>query len=203
MNFKDQGIDYPLCWPVGWKRQTYPGTSKFKTSFAVARDQLMRELKLLGVRMPNSWEPPSIIISSNIPLRRDGLPLAGQSNPKDPGVAIYFRYKDKSMVFACDQYKKVEDNLYAVTKTIEAIRGIQRWGASDMMERSFTGFQALPPPRPAKRNWWEVLGVAQYANKGYIKDRYRALAQQYHPDKPGGSAAKMAEINQAYEESQR
>lgn len=195
------GIDaYPLSWPTGWKRTNYRSPSKFKTSFAVARDQLFRELKLMGVRN-SDYAGPKIVLSTNVPLRRDGLPLAGQSNPKDPGVSVFFSYKDKPMVFACDTYLKVEENLYAITKTIEALRGIQRWGASDMMERSFTGFAALPQA-PMKRDWWVVLGVAPHASHDEIKTAYRARAFDNHPDR-GGTTEKMAEVNAAYNEGLR
>jgi hypothetical protein len=194
MTFKEMGIDaYPLCWPEGWKRSATRKRSKFKAAFGFARDSLFRELKLLGVRDYN------VIISSNIPLRRDGIPYAGQSNPKDPGIAVYFRLKDKPMVLACDQYLDATDNLYAITKTVEALRGIERWGASDMMERSFTGFQALPPAQSQK--WWKILNVKESSTLDEVKTSYRDLARVYHPDKMGGSTEMMAKINHAYEEA--
>lgn len=198
-SFSDQGIDaYPLSWPTGWKRTQYKKTSKFKTTFAVARDHLMRELKLMGVN--NSTYNTHIVLSSNVPLRRDGLPLAGQSNPKDPGVAVYFIYKGKPMVFACDTYPKVEDNLHAVTKTVEALRGIERWGASSMMERAFTGFTALPPS--SGTTWWEILQVSQRATEDEIKSAFRRLAKVHHPDQ-GGSEHMMSKLNNAYTEAMK
>lgn len=190
---------YPLNWPSGWKKTSYRKPSKFKTSFAIARDQLFHELKLMGVQ--NTFHQKRIVLSTNVPLRRDGLPLAGQSNPKDPGVAVYFRYKEKDMVFACDTYLKVEENLYAITKTIEAIRGIQRWGASDMMERSFTGFEALPAPaQSVKKEWWDVLCVRRDSSHEVIRAAYLRLAKDNHPDR-GGNEARMAELNKAYEQA--
>jgi len=146
----------------------------------------------------------NIVISSNIPLRRDGLPYAGQAAPSDPGVAVYFVRNKKQMVLACDKFKNVEDNLQAICKTIEALRGIERWGASEMMERSFTGFEALPPPTAAapKRAWWEVLNVPRGSHPDRIKEAYRAQAQVHHPDR-GGDPARMAEVNAAYEEATR
>jgi hypothetical protein len=133
-SFKDISV-FPLTWPVGWTRTETKKRSAFRTTFGKARDELFRELKLLGV---NDW---NVILSSNIPVRRDGLPYSGQANPDDPGIAVYFRYKEKPMVlFACDTYINAVDNLWAITKSIEALRGIKRWGASDMLERSFTGF---------------------------------------------------------------
>lgn len=192
MNFKEMGIDaFPLCWPTGWKRSSSRKRSQFRTPFSRARYELFKELKLLGC---GDW---NVIISSNIPLRRDGLPYAGQANPSDPGVAVYFPLNQRPMVFACDQYVTATDNLYAITKSIEALRGIKRWGASDMMERSFTGFQALPS---AKKNWWEILGVSQQASIEEIKKAWRIKAQENHPDL-GGSHEIMTKINQAYEEA--
>jgi len=191
---------FPLQWPDGWKRTSSRKSSvfKFNSSFGRARDELFHELKLMGV---GDW---NVILSTNVPLRKDGLPYSGQANPQDPGVAVYFKYKNQDMVFACDTYRKVEDNLWAIRKTIEALRGIQRWGASDMMERSFTGFTALPAPAATvKKEWWDVLELRRDASKESIKERYRLLANIYHPDKPNGSTEKMSELNKAYEEGMK
>jgi molecular chaperone DnaJ len=54
----------------------------------------------------------------------------------------------------------------------------------------------------AKRDYYEVLGVAKGAQKDEIKKAYRKLAMQYHPDKnPGDKAAedKFKEASEAYE----
>jgi hypothetical protein len=197
-SFSEQGItSCPLAWPVGWKRTIYKNRSLFKTSFEKARRQVFKELKLMGVPDYN------VILSTNVPLRRDGFPYSGLAQPKDSGVAVYFRYKEKPMVFACDTYTKIEDNLYAVAKTIEALRGIKRWGASDMMERSFSGFQALPAPKPKiKMDWWDVLNIPMASNPEQIRTAYLRLASEYHPDR-GGDPNKMAEINAAYAEARK
>lgn len=185
---------FPLSWPTGWKRTEERKRSAFRTTFGKGRDDLFRNLKLMGV---NDW---NVILSTNIPLRRDGLPYSGQANPDDPGVAIYFKHKDKQMVFACDTYFNVTDNIWAVCKTIEAIRGIQRWGASDMMERAFTGFTALPPPKG--NQWWEILGVPRGSGILSVKAAYRALAIKFHPDS-GGDPSEMVKINQAFEQAEK
>jgi hypothetical protein len=72
------------------------------------------------------------------------LPYAKYKTPDDPGVAVYFELNGRSQVFACDKWDRVEDNLQAIRKTIEAIRGIERWGSSEMLNRIYKGFQALP-----------------------------------------------------------
>ena len=54
----------------------------------------------------------------------------------------------------------------------------------------------------AKRDYYEVLGVAKDAPKDDIKKSYRKLAMQYHPDKnPGDATAedKFKEAAEAYE----
>jgi molecular chaperone DnaJ len=52
----------------------------------------------------------------------------------------------------------------------------------------------------AKRDYYEVLGVATNASKDQIKDSYRKLAMQYHPDrnKSPGAEEKFKEISEAY-----
>lgn len=179
---------YPLAWPDGWDR-TKPWrrqSGKFASNFGKARDFVVSEVKRLGGRY--------VVISSNIPLRQDGLPYAQSREPSDPGIAVYFQKGDKQMVFACDQYDRAWKNLQAIGKTIEAVRGIERWGASDMMERALSAFEALPPPR----DWRSILlfGRNEGVSEADIRERYRELAATRHPDS-GGSNDAMAELNAA------
>jgi molecular chaperone DnaJ len=51
-----------------------------------------------------------------------------------------------------------------------------------------------------KRDYYEVLGVQKGASKDEIKDAYRKLAMQFHPDrnKDAGAEEKFKEISEAY-----
>jgi hypothetical protein len=195
---------YPLQWPAGrkrtdnWRREN----AKFEVTFARARDNIVAEIGRLAGRYPD----PQIVISTNIALRRDGLPLANQRQPDDPGVAVYFLYKKRQMSFACDRWRKIEHNMQAIAKTIEALRGIARWGTGDMLEAAFTGFTALPPPpaagpgaAPAQRTWRDVFGTGVHT-RAQLQEVYRRLAGAYHPDR-GGDPSKMAELNRARDEA--
>ncbi|WP_159053655.1 J domain-containing protein [Variovorax sp. PMC12] len=163
---------------------------------AAARDAAFNEVRLLGGR--------HVVLSTNVPLRQDGKPYANFPRIEDPAAAMYFTYKDKQMCFACDRWTRVEDNIQAIRKTIEALRGIARWGTGDMLQAAFTGFTALPAPIVAgmKRHWREVL---QYGDgrpdAAIIRGCYQRLASLAHPDRAGGSTERMAELNQARDDA--
>lgn len=181
---------FPLHWPQGWPR-TPPGKRKaapFKVTPAQARDEMLRELELLGAR--------SIQISSDQRLNRDGSLSAQRYQLTDPGVAIYFQRKGVDVVLACDQYADLHDNIRAIGKTVEAMRGIERWGASDMLDRAFTGFTALAAPE----QWWQILGVSQTATDAEVYDAWRSKMRTAHPDH-GGTDAEAARLNQARDDA--
>lgn len=185
---------FPLHWPEGWPRTKHPQSSRFDVSFATARDGLMEQIRMLGGRY--------VVLSSNIELRRDGLPYANQPEPADKGVAVYFEWKGKQHVLACDRWNRIKDNMRALEKSVEAMRGIDRWGASTILERSFSAFVALPPAGERKRPWREVFGfpaVSRPDREG-IEIEFRRLAKKHHPD-AGGSPDAMAELNRARDEA--
>lgn len=170
----DTGINsYPLSWPFGKPRAAKPQTSGFKVNLAKARDELMKEIQKLGGKMP--------ILSTNVPVKKDNLPYAGQKEPEDKGVAVYFMLYGRQYCFACDRWNKVGDNIQAARHTIAALRGIERWGTGDMLQAAFTGFAALPNPE----NPYSILGLKEGATSDEVNAAYKALVKEHHPDKGG------------------
>jgi hypothetical protein len=187
---------YPLCWPVGWPRKEswQRSSSRYEVDFATARDHLANELRLSRAR--------DVVISTNVPLRRDGLPLANMRQPDDPGVAVYWtgrgnRGEPVPRVIACDVWRTVRENLRAVGLAVEAIRSLERTGASEILERAFAGFARLPETAGAGDHW-TTLGIARGVSADELARRYRELAREHHPDR-GGNPATMAAINDAYQ----
>lgn len=183
----------PLQWPAGKPRCKQPRPSRFSVkSIEACRRFLWKEISLLGGE--------NIILSTNLVLRQDGQPYSAQRQPEDQGAAVYFKYNGRPMCFACDTWEKIQENIYAIGMTINALRGIERWGSHDMMEQAFTSFVALPPQRSA----WDVLGIEPNSGLPTIEDAYKRLARKFHPDNQAtGDANKMWELNDARERAKR
>lgn len=181
---------YPLSWPMAYPRipAVERQRAKFEVTFGVARHQLLDELRLFSIS--------DLVISSNIPLRRDGLPYATHPPPEDPGVAVYFSLEDDPYVLACDRWDKVKDNLRAIGLHVTAMRGMQRWGVGST-KQAFMGYQFLPP---SKDSWWIVLGVLPTATFDEVQSAYRQLARKFHPDL-GGTYDDIVKLNSAYKEA--
>lgn len=192
---------YPLAWPEGWPR-TLPDKRKVSAPFKMHSDKVRRLLFAELRRL----KATGIIVSTNIPLRNDGLPYADAARRRidDPSVAVYFQRAGKPMVMARDLYWTVEDNLRSVGLAIEHLRGLERHGGAHMMERAFEGFAQLEGPRGAKpaRPWHEVLGFQEgertLLSIAEIEARFRRMSKTVHPD-GGGSVDRMAELNDARE----
>jgi len=207
---------YPLQWPARLPR-TQPrarrysafgraqrGRSRAPLSPYEAAKEVLHELELLGAA--------NMVITSLLPTRHDGLPYA-DGRSEDPGVAVWFVFDGRDRVFACDQWHTHADNLHAIALSVGAMRGLERWGMADVVNRVFAGFAALPPgasdapsepPRPA---WRELFGVGDLAALpaedllAVVKGRYRKLIAEAHPD-AGGTHDRAAELNAALAEAE-
>ena len=186
---------WPLCWPSGWKRAARRERARFGAHTVYkAIQEVYHQVELLGVARGR------VILSTNLALRLDGIPYSGQRAPQDPGAAVYFELRRGApRVLACDRWDRVEHNLWALARHVDAMRAMERWGVGSL-EQAFAGFVGLPE-RAGQRAWWQTLGLD--GPGGHTLERvqaaYRARARVLHPDLPGGSTEAMAELNEARE----
>ena len=181
---------YPLTWPEGVKCAETRERSRFESrgqTVRRVRTFLKDEIRRLGGQ--------ELIISTDMRVRQDGEIVSGAREPDDPGAAVYFELGGKKVCLACDKWRSLWENLYAIGRTIEAMRAIDRWGVSDLLDRMFTGFIALTDD--AGKSWDAVLGVSGDASREEIRAAYREKMKSLHPDK-GGTVYQAAELNEAY-----
>ncbi len=185
---------YPLAWPPGWQRSRNRSRAPFHrgdgsrlTISEAMRRRLLPELERLHAR--------NITISTNVaPHRYDQL-----GDGIDPGVAVYFTLDGDPRVLACDRWDRTADNLVAIGKHVEALRGQERWGVGSL-EQAFAGYKALPALSAAKA-WWDVLGLPPDTRGEAITRRRLELLRQLHPDQGTGDANRAAEVNAAYDQA--
>ena len=182
-------FEYPLKWLPQQPRNKVSVLARFKSkSIFVAGQKLINELKLMRAK--------NIVITSNLILNKKGdAPLSGQ-RIFDNGVVVYFQLKGKSKAMACDRYSKVEDNLWALCLSVEAIRGLERWGGSELLDGLFSGFLALPMREDMIITAPDYFGDC--ISQEHIRETYKRLAKELHPDK-GGNETDFAELTRQYE----
>lgn len=194
-----KGIDaYPLQWPEGWQRtaKEQRQSSRYQVSQAQARNDLFDEARKLVRRSSD------VVVSTNVRLKGDGLPYANEE-PSDPGVAVYWLDdKGEQKVIACDGWATVRENMRAVSLAVSALRQLKRCKATEILDRAFQGFAALPQPG-REEPWWKVFGLSKDEQRLWrpsrerIEEIYRELAKDAHPDRPGGSHGAMLRLNKA------
>lgn len=171
---------FPLQWPLGFERSKVKEYSNFKCTLAQARDGVLYELEKLGAT--------NYRISSNVPVKRDGQMYGSmKAIDGDNGIAVYFTWKGKQRVLACDAYYSLWENLRAIEKSLDAMRGLGRWKVSNILDAAFTGFKTL----------------AESNDLGFevTKENYKALVKKYHPDNPDtGDIEMFLKIQEAYKQ---
>jgi hypothetical protein len=190
----DQVTEYPLTWPQSKPRCAQRKRSLFEASLAKAHKEVENEM--------SRWRVGSAFVVSMAP--------AFKRTTTDPGVALWFSLPLKRgqasrelRVIACDSYDLQEHNLYAIAKTLYALRAIERWGAYTLEQAVEGARPMLPPPTGmGAQPWWDVLGVASNWPLEAIEMKYQALAKRAHPDS-GGSVDGMAKLNAAIETARR
>lgn len=178
---------FPLTWPDHIPRT--PPQNRVWGGFQVTPEKATQDL-LKEVRLARGTD---LILSTNIPVRRDGMPYATAKEPADPGVAAYFKRKGQLICIPCDAFDRVWKNIRAIGLSIADMRGPEARGCAVLTDQAFTGFLALPAP--AARRWYDILGLGASATVEEISAARRRLARDN-----AHLPVTMAEINAAHDE---
>lgn len=202
----DQATACPLAWPSEWPRTPSGHRAEYGGPFRQNRrwitinqaiGRVFEQCRKFGVLEDD------VIISTNLKVRRaDGLPRSDQRKPEDPGAAVYFPnpWSGTPQVVAVDCFGDIAQNIAACAATIEHLRGLERYGSA-ILEKAFTGFNALPSPENSIASdppWRMVLCVGDETDAEKIEKAYKLLRSQEHPDK-GGDAERFGRINRAWD----
>jgi hypothetical protein len=195
------GTRYPLQWPDGWPRTPqhlrrfhhFSTGSRGRLAFTVADavQRLRNEVRKLAGPVAST----ELVVSTNIPVKRDGMPYSGYKAPEDRGVAVYFVAAGKPRVLACDRYTDIAGNIAAVAAHIEAMRAMERHGVGTL-EQAFAGYTALPPRVEDAIDWRSALRLGADATLAQAEAQYRTMAREHHAD-AGGTHEAMVKLNAA------
>ena len=185
----------PLQWPANRPRTRYRRNALFKVTLAAARDNLYDELERMGASR--------VTISSNARLTLSGHPAAKQPVVSDPGVAVYFTRKNEEQCVACDRWDTIGDNMRAIGLCVAAMRGMERWGTTEMVDAAFSGFAMLPERAGStelQQRASRIVGV--HTGNAYdtetVEAMYRTLARDYHPN-AGGDAELWLAVDEMFD----
>ena len=169
----------------------------FSSTWGNTRDLLSRETDLLAARL--------VVIQLDAiggTLRADGM-LTGDIRTGHPGAVVSFESKFGPLRYAADTYlggkgtPAWQANTRAIALSLEALRAVDRWGATRRGEQ-YQGWTAIEAPKPEFADWhaaaeWmreyaiNSLRILQDAS-GDWNGLYRAMAARMHPDKGGPRA---------------
>lgn len=195
--------------------------TRFRSSWVETQDQLEREVKML--------HGANLVIE--VDLRPQDLKLNGEirANAREaetPGVIVMFTTKTHGdLVYRCDTYRADyafqgphwQHNVRAIAKTLEALRAVDRYGATDTGQQ-YTGFKALPAGRAMPASHMtrsaaaELLERIAVGDEGNLRVRsvemiladselatetWRHARAMVHPDRRGGDRTLWDQVEQA------
>lgn len=112
--------------------------SQFHASYSKTLKDLERELDHL--------EAHSVTIQAGFPssrIRSDGWPYSSV-RPEHPGVVLQFQKGKDTFAFRSLKYRSFEENLRAISLTMDALRRVDRYGVVE--GEQYQGFKQIAAP---------------------------------------------------------
>lgn len=174
-----------------------------RTSVETTYNELDRELYAISAKEV----VVQIDVRSSGDIRRDGSRPLSDARVKSPAIVLSFQRKGVTVTFACDRFKRWQDNLRGITLGLEGLRRLERYGIVQSGEQ-YRGWQALPSsttPALSTNAAANVLAAraAGFAtppmivsDKEIAKSAVRHARSKAHPD-AGGSSAEFNLVQEA------
>lgn len=188
--------------------------SQFNASWADTLEILDREVRLIKGR--------NVVFECDVrgerDLRNDGL-LRANAVLNSPAVVVAMESKYGPLLYRSDRYgsrpyfakmdKVWQHNVRAVALTLESLRAVDRYGASETGQQ-YTGYKALPAGRamPASHmtadDAWAIIGSfgegpisEQRASMTGLDAAFRKARQFAHPDRHNGDRTLWDQVEEA------
>jgi hypothetical protein len=155
-----------------------PRTGDLIIGRRISYDQTLRELEYEIDALGGSEAIIGVGLTE-FDLRLDGTPRANARPVRHPGVEISVDSRYGRLTYATDVFTDWRDNVRAITKGLEALRAVDRWGVAKRGQQ-YAGF-ALLSAGPSQ----EELGRELVERYGGIAEALRAT----HPDTGGDGAS--------------
>lgn len=183
----EQVSESRLTWPETKQRTAGRRSSPFRPhEVATEQRELENEMLRWGVRR--------FIVSRN-----NQRIFAG-----DPAVAVWWLdRKNQLRVLACDKWDSLAANMHALCLTLNAMRGLERWGAYTAEQAAEGARPALPPPAGAGApDWRKILGSID----GIPRDKQLVLCEHAYRSmsrEAAGNEPRQRELNLAIEAARK
>lgn len=182
-------------------------STRFSAKWPATEELLLTEVEHLRGR--------NLVIEVDVreqDLRLDGTLRANGREAVTPGVVVAFESaKHGPMLYRCDTFvapwshqgKSWWHNVRAIAKTLESLRSVDRYGATETGQQ-YAGFKALPAGRAmpaslmtrdeARALLLDVSRCSADTTSEFAWKRARAAA---HPDRNGGDRTLWDQVEQA------
>ena len=187
-----------------WIGRTPKRATAFKATLTATLSLLDVEVGHLLAR--GAATPVVMVDVTESDLRVDGR-LRAHARPASDAVALAFESRRGPLMFRCDRFTTSyfdqgpawQHNLRAIALTLEALRAVDRYGATSSGEQ-YKGFRALPQAphmddATAVAIITSAAGVDPSAWTAETRSTLTARARRNaHPDRPGGSRARWDHV---------
>jgi len=207
-------------WPTGRKRTTAHEDANFTrqtTSVRTVGGGQAQQMRGGRQRMPLTQtledldrelyqiSAKDIVVQIDVAKDRELSRLSDLTNVSTPAVVLTFKRNGEPFVFACDYFKRWQDNLRAIAKGLESLRLLERYHITQSGEQ-YRGWRALPAATTTALSTEQAASVIArrtgenpsllQANRDAAKRAIRRAAAGAHPDS-GGSTTDFQLVQEA------